>query len=216
MAVRLSMSVSLDGYAAGLEQRADAPLGTGGEALHRWVLGTRTFRATHGAGDGGTTGLDDDVAREIADGIGASILGRRMFGGGDGGPWDPAWRGWWGDDPPFHTPVFVLTHHPRAPVAMQGGTTFHFVTGGIQEALERAREAARTQDVRIGGGVSTVRQYLQAGLVDELHLVVSPTVLGSGEPLLAAIDLPRLGFRCSRHVGTNEALHVVLQKAPAA
>lgn len=207
MAIRLSMSVSLDGYAAGLEQRVDRPLGLGGETLHRWVLGTRTFRATHGAGDGGTTGLDDAVAREIADGVGASILGRRMFGGGDGGPWDPAWRGWWGDDPPFHTPVFVLTHHPREPLEMLGGTTFHFVTGGPAEALERATAAAGDLDVRIGGGAATARQYLAAGVVDRIDLQVAPVLLGAGARLLGDLGEGLPAYRVDAVRPSEAAVH---------
>lgn len=206
-----AFAISLDGFGAGPRQSLDNPLGAGGTTLHQWFYPTRTFQQMVG-GEGGTTGVDDDFARRSMEGMGAWIMGRNMFGPVRG-PWpDDSWKGWWGDNPPYHVPVFVLTHHKRAPVTMQGGTTFHFVNGGIQEALERAREAARAKDVRIGGGVSTVRQYLQAGLVDEIHLVVSPTLLGSGEALLAGIDLPQLGFRCTRHVGTNDALHVVLVK----
>ncbi|HEY0822998.1 MAG TPA: dihydrofolate reductase family protein [Ramlibacter sp.] len=208
-----AFSVSIDGFGAGPRQSLENPLGAGGTTLHQWFYPTRTFQQMVG-GEGGTTGIDDEFARRSLEGLGAWIMGRNMFGPVRG-PWpDASWKGWWGDNPPYHVPVFVLTHHARAPVTMQGGTVFHFVTGGIQEALERAREAAGAKDVRIGGGVSTVRQYLQAGLVDEMHLVIAPTVLGSGEPLLAAIDLPTLGFRCTRHVGTKDALHVVLTKDP--
>lgn len=206
-----AFAMSLDGFGAGPRQSLDNPLGVGGTTLHQWFYPTRTFQQMVG-GEGGTTGVDDEFARRSMEGTGAWIMGRNMFGPVRG-PWpDESWKGWWGDNPPYHVPVFVLTHHKRAPVTMQGGTTFHFVNGGIQEALERAREAARAKDVRIGGGVSTVRQYLQAGLVDEIHLAVSPTLLGSGEALLAGIDLPQLGFRCTRHVGTDDALHVVLTK----
>jgi len=207
-----AFSVSLDGYGAGREQSVAAPLGRGGEQLHTWVLPTRTFRAIHGEG-GGIAGVDDDFAAASFAGVGAWILGRNMFGPVRG-PWpDDDWKGWWGDEPPYHTPVFVLTHHERAPLAMAGGTTFHFVTDGIEAALERARAAAADGDVRIGGGVATVRQYLLAGLVDEIHLALAPALLGGGEALLAGIDLPALGFTVVRHATTENALHVVLAKA---
>ncbi|MEJ8840705.1 dihydrofolate reductase family protein [Ramlibacter sp. AN1133] len=206
-----AFAVSIDGFGAGPAQSLEHPLGVGGETLHQWFFPTRTFRAMQGL-EGGTTGTDDGFARASMENMGAWILGRNMFGPVRG-PWpDEEWKGWWGPSPPYHVPVFVLTHHARAPLEMEGGTTFHFVTGGIHEALQRAREAAQDKDVRIGGGVSTVRQYLQAGLIDEMHLVISPTVLGRGEALLAGIDLPALGFRCTRHVGTEAALHVVLTK----
>ena len=206
-----AFSISIDGYGAGPEQSLQAPLGIGGETLHQWFVPTQTFRRMTGQ-EGGTGGVNDEFARRSMEGLGAWILGRNMFGPVRG-PWpDDQWKGWWGASPPYHVPVFVLTHHARAPLAMEGGTTFHFVTGGIHEALERARDAAQGKDIRIGGGVATVRQYLQAGLVDEMHLAVSPTLLGRGEALLAGIDLPALGFRCTRHVGTEEALHVVLTK----
>jgi dihydrofolate reductase len=206
-----AFSMSIDGFGAGPRQSLDNPLGIGGTTLHQWFYPTRTFQQMVG-GEGGNTGVDDDFARRSFEGIGAWILGRNMFGPVRG-PWpDDSWKGWWGANPPYHVPVFVLTHHPRASIVMQGGTTFHFVTGGIQDALHRAREAARGQDVRVGGGVSTVRQYLQAGLVDEVHLAISPTLLGTGEALLAGLDLPQQGFRCTQHVGTPQALHVVLTK----
>jgi dihydrofolate reductase len=209
-----AFAISLDGYGAGPDQSLQNPLGVGGTTLHQWFFPTHTFRQMQGQGEG-TTGIDDAFARESMQGKGAWIMGRNMFGPVRG-PWpDDEWKGWWGPSPPYHVPTFVLTHHARAAVAMEGGTTFHFVTGGIHEALERARAAAPGQDVRIGGGVSTVRQYLQAGLVDEMHLVVSPTLLGSGEALLAGIDLPALGFRCTRHAASENALHVVLTKAGA-
>jgi dihydrofolate reductase len=207
-----AFSMSIDGFGAGPRQSLNDPLGIGGTTLHQWFYPTRTFQQMVG-GEGGSAGVDDDFARRSFEGIGAWILGRNMFGPVRG-PWpDDSWKGWWGANPPYHVPVFVLTHYPRAPLAMQGGTTFHFVTGGIQEALHRAREAARGQDVRVGGGVSTVRQYLQAGLVDEVHLAIAPTLLGTGEALLAGLDLPQQGFRCTQHVGTPQALHVVLTKA---
>jgi dihydrofolate reductase len=211
-----AFSVSIDGYGAGPDQSRENPLGVGGESLHEWFFPTRTFRQMLGGGDGGSDGgstdADDEFARRSFEGIGAWILGRNMFGPVRG-PWpDESWKGWWGGNPPYHVPVFVLTHHPRASLAMEGGTSFHFVTGGIHEALARAREAAGGRDVRVGGGAATVRQYLQAGLVDEMHLAISPVLLGRGEALLAGIDLTRLGFRCTRHVGTAHAMHVVLAR----
>ena len=203
-----AFSISIDGFGAGPRQSLQDPLGVGGTGLHQWMYPTRTFQQMVG-GAGGTTGVDDEFAQRSMEGVGAWILGRNMFGPVRGAWPDASWKGWWGDNPPYHVPVFVLTHHARAAIPMLGGTTFHFVTGGIHEALERARAAAGGQDVRIGGGVSTVRQYLQAGLVDELHLAVSPTLLGSGEALLAGLDLTQLGFRCTRHAGTEHALHAV-------
>ena len=209
-----SFTVSLDGYGAGPDQGIENPLGAGGEELHEWLVATRTFSRLYGK-ESGSTGPDDELAaRGFAD-VGAWIMGRNMFGPVRG-PWpDESWRGWWGKNPPYHCSVFVLTHHPRAPLPMEGGTTFHFVTGGIQEALQRAREAARGQDVRIGGGVSTVRQYVQAGLVDEMHLAIAPTLLGSGEALLAGLDLPALGYECARFVASEKATHVVIRRRTA-
>ncbi len=205
-----SFAISLDGYGAGPGQDLENPLGRGGMALHEWAFPTRTFRQIFGQ-DGGTTGLDDDFARRGFAGIGAWIMGRNMFGPMRG-PWsDDTWKGWWGDNPPYHCPVFVLTNHARAPIPMAGGTTFHFVTDGIHAALQRAREAAQGREIRLGG-VATVRQYLRAGYVDELHLAVSPVLLGSGEHLLAGIDLPALGFRVTEHVASEKATHVVLRK----
>jgi dihydrofolate reductase len=206
-----SFAVSIDGYGAGPNQSLENPLGVGGVALHEWAFATRTFRRMFGS-DGGATGVDDDfAARGFAD-IGAWILGRNMFGPVRG-PWpDDAWKGWWGDNPPYHTPVFVLTNHPRASFAMEGGTTFHFVSDGIHAALDRAREAAEGRDVRLGGGVATIQQYLRAGLVDEMHLAMVPVLLGAGEPLFAGIDLPRLGYECTERVVTPNAMHVVLTK----
>jgi dihydrofolate reductase len=210
--VRVSaFSISLDGYGAGPDQSLENPLGVGGVGLHEWVFATRTFRQMFGQ-DGGATGIDDDfAARAMAD-IGAWILGRNMFGPIRGEWPDESWKGWWGDNPPYHCPVFVLTHHPRAPITMEGGTTFHFVSDGIEAALRRAREAANGRDVRIGGGVATIRQYLQADLIDEMHLVVSPALLGRGENLLGGLDLTRLGFAVSEHVPTPHATHIVLAK----
>ena len=210
-------SVSADGFGAGPDQSLENPLGVGGEALHEWVFPTRTFQAMLGS-PGGSTGVDDEFAAAGFANVGAWILGRNMFGPVRGAWPDETWRGWWGASPPYHVPVFVLTHHARAPLEMEGGTTFHFVTGGIRAALDRAREAARGQDVRVGGGVSTIRQYLQGGLVDEVHLALAPVVLGNGEALLTGINLRGLGFECTRHVGADEAMHVVLSRAarPAA
>ena len=207
-----SFSVSLDGFGAGPEQSLDNPLGLGGMGLHQWAFATRTFRTMFGQ-DGGATGIDDQFAKRGFDNIGAWILGRNMFGPVRG-PWpDDAWKGWWGDTPPYHCDVFVLTHHPRAPITMAGGTVFHFVTDGIDAALKRAREAAGGRDVRVGGGVATIRQYLQERLIDEMHLAVSPVLLGRGEHLFAGLDLPKLGYRPSEHVPTELATHIVLTKA---
>jgi dihydrofolate reductase len=206
-----AFSISIDGFGAGPEQSLQNPLGVGGLALHDWAFGTRTFQRMFGK-DGGITGIDDDFAARGFDNIGAWILGRNMFGPIRGAWPDDSWKGWWGDNPPYHTPVFVLTHHPRTPVVMQGGTTFNFVTDGIRVALEKAMRAANGKDVRLGGGVATVREYLRAGLIDEMHLAISPTLLGSGESLLTGIDLLKLGYRCSEHVASPKATHVVLSR----
>jgi dihydrofolate reductase len=204
-----SFSISLDGFGAGPHQDLHNPLGIGGTALHEWAFATRTLQRMFGS-DGGTTGIDDDFAARGFHNIGAWILGRNMFGP-IRGPWpDDIWKGWWGDNPPYHTPVFVLTHHPRQSIPMSGGTTFHFVTEGIHAALQRAADAARGQDIRLGGGVATIQQYLRAGLVDEMHLAIAPILLGSGEHLLAGIDLPKLGYQCTEHVPTPNATHVTL------
>jgi dihydrofolate reductase len=206
-------AVSLDGYGAGPDQSLQNPLGVGGLALHEWMLPTRTFRQLFGK-EGGTTGIDDDFAARGFANIGAWILGRNMFGP-IRGPWpDQSWTGWWGDDPPYHVPVFVLTHHARAPIAMKGGTVFQFVTDGIHAALERAREAAKGRDVRLGGGVATIRQYLAAALVDEMHVAVSPNLLGAGEHLMVGMNLPALGYRCVDHTATEKATHFVVAKRP--
>ena len=206
-----SFSVSIDGYGAGPNQDIANPLGVGGGALHTWAFTTRTFQKMFGS-DGGATGIDDDFAARGFDNIGAWIMGRNMFGPVRG-PWpDENWQGWWGENPPYHVPVFVLTHHPRAPLTMAGGTTFHFVTDGMDAALERAFAAAGGRDVRLGGGVATIRDYVRAGLVDEMHLAISPALLGCGENLFAGIDTPNLGYRCSEHVATPNATHVVLTK----
>jgi dihydrofolate reductase len=206
-----AFSLSIDGYGAGPNQSVDHPLGVGGRALHEWVFPTRTFQRMFG-NDGGTTGADEEFAARGFANIGAWILGRNMFGPVRG-PWpDDRWKGWWGDDPPYHTPVFVLTHHAREPIAMKGGTTFYFVTDGIHAALDRARQAAGGQDVRLGGGVATVRQGLRAGLVDEMHLAIAPVLLGTGETMFADIDLLGLGYECTQFLATPKATHVVLTK----
>ncbi|MGH6925924.1 MAG: dihydrofolate reductase family protein [Propylenella sp.] len=204
-------AISLDGYGAGPDQSLADPMGKGGEGLHKWFVPTRTFQRMLGK-DEGTTGVDDDFAARGFDNIGAWILGRNMFGPVRG-PWpDESWRGWWGETPPYHVPVFVLTHHARTSLEMEGGTIFHFVTGGIEAAVERAKEAAGDRDVRLGGGVATVRQYLNAKLVDQMHVAVSPVLLGGGEALFAGIDLPRLGYEVAEHVPSEKATHVVLAK----
>jgi dihydrofolate reductase len=204
--------ISLDGFGAGPDQSLDNPLGVGGENLHDWFVSTRAFQRMHSGKDEGTTGVDNDFAERGLDRIGAWILGRNMFGPIRGAWPDDKWKGWWGDDPPYHTPVFVLTHHPRASIKMDGGTTFHFVTDGIHAALQRAHDAAGGLDVRLGGGPATIRQYFQAGLIDEFHFAVSPILLGSGESLFAGIDPLKLGYKCTEHATSPGALHAVLTK----
>ena len=209
-----AFSVSLDGYGAGPRQDLENPLGAGFRPAFQWFFGTRMFHQMNGM-EGGSTGIDDEWARRAMSNMGAWILGRNMFGPVRG-PWpDESWKGWWGEEPPYHVPVFVLTHHARPSLEMKGGTTFHFVTGGIEEALKRAKDAAAEKDVRIGGGVATIRQYLTAGLIDELHLAFSPVLIGSGEPLLAGLDMTALGFQVTQHAPTEHALHTVLTKQPA-
>lgn len=208
-----SIGVSLDGFSAGPDQDREHPLGVGGEALFQWYFHTNSFNTMHGE-KGGDTDLDDEFARKGFENIGAWIIGRNMFGPIRGGWGDESWQGWWGEEPPYHVPVFVLTHHPRKDLPMKGGTTFHFVTGGIREALARATEAAGGKDVRVGGGTSTVRQYLEAKLIDELHLAVAPTLLGKGENLFAGLNLPALGYRCTQHTASDHAMHVILTKQP--
>ncbi len=206
-----SFTISIDGYGAGPNQDLNEPLGVGGKELHQWFIPTRTFQQAHGAGDG-TTGVDDDFAARGFKNVGAWILGRNMFGPVRG-PWpDLNWNGWWGDNPPYHVPVFVLTHHARPSIQMEGGTIFHFVTGGIHEALERAREAASGKDVRVGGGADVIRQYLHEGLIDELHIAISPILLGSGERLFEGADLRALGYECVEFVGTEKATHIVIRR----
>jgi dihydrofolate reductase len=204
-------SVSLDGFGAGPNQTRENPLGAGGEALHEWFFPTRTFRQMGGE-DGGTTGLDDEFAVRGLQGIGAWILGRNMFGPVRGEWPDDSWKGWWGENPPYHGPVFVLTHHARPSITMEGGTTFHFVTDGIHSALSQARAAANGKDVRVGGGVATVQQYLREGLIDEMHLAIAPILLGSGEHLFSGINALKLGYHCAEHVTTPATTHVVLRK----
>jgi dihydrofolate reductase len=207
-----AFSISLDGYGAGPSQDLQNPLGLGGTELFDWFFRTRTWQRMHGQADG-ETGVDDDVAAQGFVGVGAWILGRNMFGPVRG-PWpDDSWKGWWGDEPPYRTPVFVLTHHARAPLAMAGGTEFRFVTDGIHSALKQATDAAGGKDVRLGGGVATIRQYLRAALIDELRLTISPVLLGTGEHLLNGIDLRALGYECVEHnAGGRAAAHVVLRK----
>jgi dihydrofolate reductase len=203
--------ISLDGFGASPNQDLNNPLGVGGLGLHEWFFPTRAFQKMHGGGEG-TTGTDNDFAERGFDRIGAWILGRNMFGPIRGAWPDDKWKGWWGDNPPYHNQVFILTHHPRASIQMEGGTTFHFVADGIHAALKRAREAAGGLDVRVGGGAATIRQYLQAGLIDQLHIAMSPVILGNGESLFAGIDLPKLGYKVTEHVTTPTAMHVVLTK----
>lgn len=206
-----AFSVSLDGYGAGPDQDLANPMGAGGMALHQWAFGTRTLRRLF-AQEGGGTGIDDGFAARGFENLGAWILGRNMFGPVRG-PWpDESWRGWWGEEPPYRCPVFVLTHHERRPLEMAGGTIFHFVTAGIGEALDRAREAAAGKDVRVGGGAATIRQYLRAGLIDEMHVAISPILLGQGEALFADLDLPALGYEVGEHVAGGAATHVVIAK----
>lgn len=206
-----AFSLSIDGFGAGPEQSLGAPLGKGGEELHRWFFDTRTFRSMVGQ-EGGSTGVDEKYASHGNSGFGAFILGRNMFGPIRGDWPDDSWKGWWGDNPPYHAPTFILTHYPRDPIVMEGGTTFHFVTGGIEEALERAKVAADGMDIKIGGGVSTVRQYLKAGLIDEMHFAIAPVLLGRGEAMFEGINLPALGFKVAAHEMTENAAHIVLVK----
>ncbi|MFO0584334.1 MAG: dihydrofolate reductase family protein [Anaeromyxobacter sp.] len=210
-----SFTISLDGYGAGPSQSLEHPLGVGGERLHGWAMATRTFQQkVFGKPDGGeATGVDEEFARRGFENVGAWILGRNMYAPSRG-PWqDDGWKGWWGPNPTYHCPIFILTHHAHAPIDMEGGTTFHFVTDGIHRALERARDAAGGKDVRVGGGAATIREYLTAGLVDSMHLAISPVLLGRGEPLLAGLDLPKLGYVVERTAQSGRATHVVIAKA---
>ena len=207
-----SFTISLDGYGAGPNQDIDNPLGEGGTELHQWLVSTRTFQRTLFGKDGGTAGIDDDFAARGFRNVGAWILGRNMFAPTRGEWGDTDWKGWWGDNPPYHTPVFILTHYARPSIEMEGGTTFHFITGGIREALDRAREAAAGMDVRIGGGPDTIRQYLREGLIDELHFAIAPVVLGRGEPLFEGVDLRALRYECAEFVASEKAMHAVLRR----
>jgi dihydrofolate reductase len=207
-----SFTISLDGFGAGPYQDMNNPLGVGGTSLHGWAMSTRTFQKNVFGNDGGADGLDEDYAARGFQNIGAWILGRNMFGPVRG-PWpDESWRGWWGDNPTYHVPVFVLTHHARAPLVMEGGTTFYFVTEGIEVALQRAREAAGGKDVRVGGGVSVIQQYLRQGLIDEMHIAISPVLLGSGERLFDGVNLPALGYACTQCESSALATHVVIRR----
>lgn len=206
-----SFTISLDGFGAGPNQNLENPLGTGGTTLHGWAWPTNTFQKMFGD-EAGTTGIDEDFATRGFHSIGAWILGRNMFGPIRGEWPDMNWKGWWGDNPPYHVPAFVLTNYPRESITMEGGTVFHFVTDGIHSALEQAKAAANGKDVRLGGGVATIKQYLRAGLVDEMHIAISPVLLGSGEHLFSGLDLPSLGYYCAEHVSSNAATHVVFKK----
>jgi dihydrofolate reductase len=206
-----SFSVSIDGFGAGPNQSLANPLGVGGGTLHQWAFPTATFQRMFGK-EGGTTGVDNDFAARGFNNIGAWILGRNMFGPIRGAWPDSNWKGWWGDNPPYHTPVFVLTHHARESITMQGGTTFHFITDGIEAALDHAKKAANGLDIRLGGGVATIHEYLRAGLIDELHIAISPALLGTGERLFSDINLLSLDYQIVEHVPTQMATHVVLRK----
>ena len=205
-------TISLDGFGAGPNQDLNNPLGEGGAELHQWLVPTRTFQQTVLGVDDGSTGIDDDFAARGFENVGAYILGRNMFGPIRGSWPDMDWKGWWGESPPYHVPTFILTHYARKPIQMEGGTTFHFVTGGIHEALDRARDAANGMDVRIGGGANTIQQYLHAGLIDELHIAISPVLLGRGERLFEGVDMRALGFECVQFVASEKATHVVLRR----
>ena len=207
-----SFTLSIDGYAAGPDQSLQNPLGVGGESLHGWALATQTIQRNLFGVDGGETGIDNDYAARGFQNVGAWILGRNMFGPVRG-PWpDENWRGWWGENPVYHMPVFIVTNHPRAPLRMEGGTTFYFVTDGIHAALEQARRASNGMDVRIGGGPNIIQQYLREGLVDEVHLAIAPILLGSGQRLFDGVDLPSLGYSCTEHAVSPKATHIVLAR----
>ncbi len=206
-----SFSLSVDGYGAGPDQSRQEPLGIGGEGLHTWQVGTRAFHAIHGQ-SGGSEGVDSDYVARFTQGVGSFIMGRNMFGPIRGEWPDEEWKGWWGKNPPYHAPTFVLTHYPRPSIEMEGGTTFHFVTDGIESALKQAKSAANGKNVTVSGGVSTVRQYLHAGLIDEAHFAISPVMLGRGESMFAGLDLLALGYRVVKHVNTEAATHIMLAK----
>lgn len=206
-----AFSISADGFGAGPGQTLEHPLGVRGKELHQWAFATKTFRTMFGQ-EGGSSGVDEDYAARSMAGMGAWIMGRNMFGPIRGDWPDDAWKGWWGEEPPYHCPVFVLTHHARAPIEMKGGTVFHFVTGGPDEALSLAKAAAGERDIRIGGGVATIRQYLVAGALDEVHLAVSPVLLGQGEALFTGLDLPALGYAATERTQGEQAMHIVLTR----
>jgi dihydrofolate reductase len=208
-----SLTVSLDGYIAGPDQSLENPLGIGGTELHTWAFSTRTFQDKVFGTDGGATGVDDEIAARGFSNIGAWILGRNMFGP-IRGPWqDEEWKGWWGDNPPYHVPAFVLTHFQRDPIELAGGTTFFFVTGGVREALALARDAAGGKDIRIGGGANTVQQFLRDGLIDEMHIAVTPVILGAGERLFEGVNLRELGYGCKQKISTELATHFFISRA---
>ena len=208
-----SLTISLDGYVAGPSQSLENPMGVGTSELHTWAFSTRTFQEKVLGTDAGATGVDDDIAARGFNNVGAWILGRNMFGP-IRGPWpDDEWKGWWGEKPPYHVPAFVLTHYPRDTIAMEGGTTFHFVTSGIRQALAQARDAAGEKDVRIGGGANTIRQFLREGLIDEMHIAISPVLLGTGEPLFQGINLREIGYKCKEQVSTQLATHIFISRA---
>jgi dihydrofolate reductase len=207
-----SFSLSLDGYGAGLDQGLENPLGRGAMTLHEWFRPTLTFHKMIGK-PGGTTGIDNDFASRGFEGVGANIMGRNMFGPVRGAWKDEEWKGWWGPNPPYHSPVFVLTHHERKPIEMEGGTVFHFVTDGIESALRQARAAAGGKDIRLNGGVSVVRQYLAKGLVDSMHLAISPTVLGAGEQFFAGLDLVKAGYSVNESARGEHATHFIFTKS---
>jgi len=207
-----SFSISIDGFGAGPNQSLENPLGIRGTELAEWFFPTEVFQKNVLGKNEGTTGIDNNFAKRGFDNIGAWILGRNMFGP-IRGPWpDENWKGWWGDNPPYHIPVFVLTNHKREPIEMEGGTTFYFVTEGIHAALERAFNDAKGKDVRIGGGVNVIRQYLKEKLIDEMHLVISPVLLGSGENLFSNIDLFSIGYKCTEHKSSENAMHLIIKK----
>jgi dihydrofolate reductase len=206
-----AFTVSIDGFGAGADQSIEHPLGRGGEELHKWLVPTNMFQKMHG-GQVGVTGTDNDFAERSFENVGAWIMGRNMFGPVRGQWPDNEWKGWWGDNPPYHVPVYVLTHYPREPLTMQAGTVFHFITDGIASALDKARDAANGKDIRIGGGVSTIQQFLRAGYIDEMHLAISPVFLGAGEHFFAGIDLPALGFKETQTTCSSGATHVILKK----
>ncbi len=208
-----SFTISVDGFGAGADQSLDNPMGVGSAGLHKWAVETKTFHEMWGQ-EGGTTGTDEEFAARGFSNIGAWIMGRNMFGP-IRGPWpDESWKGWWGERPPYGVPVFVLTNYARQPVEMDGGTTFYFVTNGIHAALERAFEVAKGKDVRLGGGVNTIQQYLRAQLIDEMHIAISPVLIGSGERLFADVDMVSLGYRCVDHAPTENATHLIIRKEP--